>query len=98
MTFLEVKDLEVEFQVDKKSVKPIERISFEMNEGEVLGIVGETGSGKSLTAHAILGLSTLVEVKLGEASNLRNGSFFRFQNRRCSQFEVRKLRLFPRIR
>ena len=39
MALLEVKDLEVEFQVDKKSVKPIERISFEMNEGEVLGIV-----------------------------------------------------------
>jgi oligopeptide/dipeptide ABC transporter ATP-binding protein len=64
MTFLEVRDLEVEFQIDKKSVKPIERISFEMNRGEVLGIVGETGSGKSLTAHAILGLSTLVGGKI----------------------------------
>ncbi|MCD4720426.1 MAG: ABC transporter ATP-binding protein [Desulfobacula sp.] len=64
MTFLKVKDLEVEFQVDKRSVKPIEKISFEMNEGEILGMVGETGSGKSLTAHAIMGLSTLVGGKI----------------------------------
>jgi oligopeptide/dipeptide ABC transporter ATP-binding protein len=65
MTLLRVRDLEVEFQVDKKSVKPIERVSFEMNEGEVLGMVGETGSGKSLTAHAIMGLSALVGGKIG---------------------------------
>jgi len=64
MSFLEVRDLEVAFRVDKKPVKPIEGISFEMNEKEVLGIVGETGSGKSLTAHAILGLSTLVGGKI----------------------------------
>ncbi len=59
-----MRDLEVAFRVDKKPVKPIEGISFEMNEKEVLGIVGETGSGKSLTAHAILGLSTLVGGKI----------------------------------
>lgn len=64
MTFLKVSDLEVEFQVDKKSIKPIEKVSFEMNEGEVLGMVGETGSGKSLTAHAIMGLSALVGGKI----------------------------------
>ena len=38
MAFLEVKDLEVEFQVDKKPVIPLKGVSFEMNEGEVLGI------------------------------------------------------------
>jgi peptide/nickel transport system ATP-binding protein len=65
MTFLKVSDLKVEFQVDKKTITPIENISFEMNEGEVLGMVGETGSGKSLTAHAIIGLSSLVGGKIG---------------------------------
>jgi len=79
MTFLEVRDLEVEFQVDKKPVTPIEGVSFELNEKEVLGIVGETGSGKSLT-------------------DLKSGSFFRFQKRRCSPYEVPKSHLFPRIR
>ena len=65
MTFLKVSDLQVEFLVDKKTIKPIEGISFEINEGEVLGMVGETGSGKSLTAHAIMGLSSLVGGKIG---------------------------------
>jgi len=65
MTFLKVSDLEVEFQVDKKIIKPIENVSFEMNAGEVLGMVGETGSGKSVTAHAIMGLSSLVGGKIG---------------------------------
>ena len=64
MTFLKVSDLEVEFCVDKKKITPIERVSFEMNKGEVLGMVGETGSGKSLTAHAIMGLSSLVGGKI----------------------------------
>ncbi len=65
MSILQVKDLQVEFVVDKKKVRPIENISFEMNAGEVLGMVGETGSGKSLTAHAIMGLSSLVGGTIG---------------------------------
>jgi oligopeptide/dipeptide ABC transporter ATP-binding protein len=64
MTFLKVSDLAVEFCVDKKKITPIERVSFEMKKGEVLGMVGETGSGKSLTAHAIMGLSSLVGGKI----------------------------------
>ena len=65
MTFLKVKDLQVEFRVDKKMIKPIEGVSFQMQKGEVLGMVGETGSGKSLTAHAIVGLSTLAGGVIG---------------------------------
>lgn len=64
MSFLKVTDLAVEFTVDKKTVKPISGVSFEIKEGEVLGVVGETGSGKSLTAHAILGLTPLVGGKV----------------------------------
>ena len=69
MTLLRVRDLEVEFQVDERSFKPVERVSFEINEGEALGMVGETGSGKSLTAHAIMGLSSLVGGKIGGSIN-----------------------------
>lgn len=64
MSFLKVTDLAVEFIVNKKSVRPISGISFEIEEGEVLGVVGETGSGKSLTAHAIMGLTPLVGGKV----------------------------------
>lgn len=65
MPILEVNDLHVEFIVDKKKIRPLERVSLEMNSGEVLGMVGETGSGKSLTAHAIMGLTSLVGGKIG---------------------------------
>ncbi|MCJ8322992.1 MAG: ABC transporter ATP-binding protein [Rhizobiales bacterium] len=61
---LKVSDLAVEFTVDKKTIRPISGISFEMQKGEVLGVVGETGSGKSLTAHAIMGLTSLVGGKI----------------------------------
>lgn len=61
---LKVSDLAVEFTVDKKTIRPISGISFEMQKGEVLGMVGETGSGKSLTAHAIMGLTSLVGGKV----------------------------------
>jgi len=60
MTFLKVTDLSVEFTNNKKSVTPINGVSFEMKAGEVLGVVGETGSGKSLTAQSIMGLTPLV--------------------------------------
>lgn len=65
MSILQINDLHVEFVVDKKKVRPLARVSFAMNSGEVLGMVGETGSGKSLTAHAIMGLSSLVGGKIG---------------------------------
>lgn len=49
---LEVKNLEVGF--NKEHV--VDKISFSMEQGEILGIVGESGSGKTMTALAIMGL------------------------------------------
>jgi ABC-type dipeptide/oligopeptide/nickel transport system ATPase component len=64
VSLLKVSDLAVEFTADKKTVRPISDVSFTMEPGEVLGMVGETGSGKSLTAHAIMGLTPLVGGKV----------------------------------
>lgn len=44
------------FSKDKKSVKAVDGISFEVFEGETLGIVGESGCGKSTMARTLLGL------------------------------------------
>lgn len=55
-TLLEVKNLSVEAKSKKLSVKLVDNISFSLKEGECLGILGESGSGKSMTFKAIMGL------------------------------------------
>ena len=56
MTLLQVKNLVVEFPGRRGTLRAIDDISFEIAPGEVLGVVGESGAGKSLTGAAIIGL------------------------------------------
>jgi len=53
---LEVKDLQTYFFIDNATVKAVDGISFDLNEGETLGLVGESGCGKSVSALSILRL------------------------------------------
>lgn len=51
---LEIKDLSVEYHIDKSIVKAVNGVSLSMNKGETLGLVGETGAGKTTIAKAIM--------------------------------------------
>lgn len=55
---LEVRDLHTSFFTDAGEVKAVNGLSFNLDEGEVLGIVGESGSGKSVTAYSIMRILT----------------------------------------
>jgi oligopeptide/dipeptide ABC transporter ATP-binding protein len=53
---LDVRGLTVEFQVDDERLRAVDDVSFVVRRGEIVGLVGESGAGKSLTSEAILGL------------------------------------------
>ncbi|MBA4222350.1 ABC transporter ATP-binding protein [Bosea vestrisii] len=55
-TVLSVQDLTVEFVTRRGTLRALDKISFDIARGEVLGVVGESGAGKSVTGSAIIGL------------------------------------------
>ena len=55
-TILEIKDLTVYYNTSDAVVKAVNGISFKMNKGEAIGLVGETGAGKTTTALSIMQL------------------------------------------
>lgn len=56
MALLDVKELSVHFGDKNAPFKAVDRVSYQVEQGEVLGIVGESGSGKSVSSLAIMGL------------------------------------------
>jgi peptide/nickel transport system ATP-binding protein len=56
MSLLQVNNLVVEFPGRRGTLRALDEISFEIAPGEILGVVGESGAGKSLTGAAIIGL------------------------------------------
>ncbi len=67
MTLLEVNDLEVYYETEDGPAQAVDGVSFELEEGENLGIVGESGCGKTTLAKAIIGI-------LPDAGYVNNGS------------------------
>ena len=54
MKFLEVNNLDIEYQTRKETIYASKNVSFNLQRGEIIGIVGESGSGKSTVANAII--------------------------------------------
>jgi oligopeptide/dipeptide ABC transporter ATP-binding protein len=81
---LSVEDLRVQFWTGGGTVYAVNGISFEIAPGETLGIVGESGCGKSVTALSLLGL-------LPRAGRVKGGTA-RFDDRDLLQLKDRELR------
>ena len=66
---LEVKNLKVVYQTDLESVYAVNDISFSMGKGETIGLVGETGAGKTTTALSIMRLLPERTARVGGCIN-----------------------------
>ena len=87
MKLLEVKNLNLEFHDTIPPTQVTRQVSFDMEEGEILGIVGESGSGKTQTALSILQLLKSHE-KIASGEILFQGKNLA----RLSQEEMEKIR------
>lgn len=70
---LEVRDLEVRFNTQDGCVRAVNKLSFDIKKGEVLGLVGETGAGKTTTALSILRLISVPPGQYAGGSIVYNG-------------------------
>jgi peptide/nickel transport system ATP-binding protein len=70
---LSVRDLTVSLPKGMERAHAVENISFDLKRGQILCIIGESGSGKSVTANAIMGLLPRV-IRLSSGSILLEGS------------------------
>ena len=62
---IQVKDLKVNIKTDDGILTAVRGVNFEIRKGETLGLVGESGCGKSLTSKAILGETSMSYLGLG---------------------------------
>src|SRR5215831_11292678 len=81
---LSVRDLRVEFATRKGPLTALDGVSFDIGRGEVLGVVGESGAGKSLTGLAIIGL-------LDPPGRIAGGEI-RFEGRRIDHLPYEEMR------
>ena len=65
-TILEIKDLSIEFRIRKQVIRAVNHIDFSIGKARSLGLVGETGAGKTTTA---LGILRLIQLPQGHIPN-----------------------------
>lgn len=71
---LEVNDLHVSFQMKSGEIQAVRGVSFQVERGEILGIVGESGCGKSVTAQTIMGMIPRSRGRIKKGQILFKGS------------------------
>ncbi|MGQ0562006.1 MAG: ABC transporter ATP-binding protein [Gemmatimonadota bacterium] len=87
MALLEVSNLRTYFRTDAGSARAVDGVSFSVEKGEVLGIVGESGCGKSVTSLSIMRLIALPpgEIMPGSSIKLRGEELVTASDRRMRE-------------
>ena len=83
---LSVQDLHTSFFTDSGEVQAVNGVTFNLDEGEILGIVGESGSGKSVTAYSIMRI-------LADAGKIVDGKIL-YKGQDLAQFSEKEMRNF----
>ncbi|MCX7031316.1 MAG: ABC transporter ATP-binding protein [Spirochaetes bacterium] len=73
-TVLEVRDLRVHFPLDEGLLKAVDGVDFDVTKGRTLGLVGESGCGKSVTSQAILRIVPRPGITSGRVHLFRGGN------------------------
>jgi peptide/nickel transport system ATP-binding protein len=81
---LELRHLQVEFPTRKGLLRALDDVSFSIMRGETLGVVGESGAGKSLTGAAIIGLLEPPGRIAGGEIWLKGAASIRIPQRQCA--------------
>lgn len=92
---LEIKGLNTSFIVDKKEVKILKDVSFNLRRGTTLAVVGESGCGKSVTVHSIMGLvpsNARIVADSITYNSKKSGASFRMDGRKKFDKEMMKIR------
>jgi oligopeptide/dipeptide ABC transporter ATP-binding protein len=71
MALLEVQDLKTWFTTDSGTARAVDGVSFSVSEGETVGIVGESGCGKTVTSLSLMGLIPRPPGRIVEGSSIR---------------------------
>lgn len=86
--FLSIKDLTIQYKTDDSTVQAVNHLSFDLNRGETIGLVGETGAGKTTTALGIMGIIPQPPGQIISGSIELNGKDIL----KATEHEMRKIR------
>ncbi|STR40971.1 Oligopeptide transport ATP-binding protein OppD [Klebsiella michiganensis] len=103
--YVHIRDLRVEFRRDGQTVNAVNGVSFDVQKGEVMALIGESGSGKSVTLRALMRLhppkSSVLSgtLRVGEEDvlNMSAGQLRRYRGARCAMIFQEPLLAFDPV-
>jgi peptide/nickel transport system ATP-binding protein len=95
MALLEVSELRTHFRTDDGIVKAVDGISFSVEKGRTLGIVGESGCGKSVTCLTIMGLNSSKKAMTTGAAYFKGENLLELPSKRLREIRGNDIAMIP---